>query len=119
MGRFLEHHDFEVGTAETLAEARALAATQPYDLQLVDLRLPDGEGIELLPEFTDTPTVIMTSYASVPSAVTAMKEGAADYIAKPFDHDALLLTLRATLRARTTGSGPDTTRGRRDPGGRR
>ncbi len=110
VGRFLEHHDFEVGTAETLAEARALAATQPYDLQLVDLRLPDGEGIELLPEFTDTPTVIMTSYASVPSAVTAMKEGAADYIAKPFDHDALLLTLRAALRARATDARPDTRR---------
>ncbi|WP_373066857.1 sigma-54-dependent transcriptional regulator [Thioalkalivibrio sp.] len=96
--RFLEHHDFVVGVAENLAEARALAAAEPYDLQLVDLRLPDGEGIELLPEFGRTPTVIMTSYASVPSAVNAMKEGAADYIAKPFDHDALLLTLRAALR---------------------
>ncbi|WP_018866933.1 MULTISPECIES: sigma-54 dependent transcriptional regulator [unclassified Thioalkalivibrio] len=98
--RFLEHHGFEVGVAENLAEARALAAADPYDLQLVDLRLPDGEGIELLPEFTRSPTVIMTSYASVPSAVNAMKEGAADYIAKPFDHDALLLTLRASLRER-------------------
>ena len=98
--RFLEHHGFEVGVAENLAEARALAAADPYDLQLVDLRLPDGEGIELLPEFAHTPTVIMTSYASVPSAVNAMKEGAADYIAKPFDHDALLLTLRAALRER-------------------
>ena len=98
--RFLEHHGFEVGVAENLAEARALAAADPYDLQLVDLRLPDGEGIELLPEFTRSPTVIMTSYASVPSAVNAIKEGAADYIAKPFDHDALLLTLRAALRER-------------------
>jgi len=43
--------------------------------------------------------VIMTSYASVPSAVEAMKSGAIDYIAKPFDHDALLLTLRAALRS--------------------
>ncbi|WP_019627129.1 sigma-54 dependent transcriptional regulator [Thioalkalivibrio sp. ALJT] len=98
--RFLEHHDFEVDVAEDLAAARALAAAMPYDLRLVDLRLPDGEGIELLPECSGTPTVIMTSYASVPSAVNAMKEGAADYIAKPFDHDALLLTLRAALRAR-------------------
>ncbi|WP_018948655.1 sigma-54 dependent transcriptional regulator [Thioalkalivibrio sp. ALMg11] len=104
--RFLEHHGFEVGVAENLAEARALAAADPYDLQLVDLRLPDGEGIELLPEFSRTPTVIMTSYASVPSAVNAMKEGAADYIAKPFDHDALLLTLRAALRARAERDRP-------------
>ncbi|WP_018140721.1 MULTISPECIES: sigma-54 dependent transcriptional regulator [unclassified Thioalkalivibrio] len=106
--RFLEHHGFAVGVAENLAEARALAAADPYDLQLVDLRLPDGEGIELLPEFTRTPTVIMTSYASVPSAVTAMKEGAADYIAKPFDHDALLLTLRAALRERAERDRPTT-----------
>lgn len=104
--RFLEHHGFEVGVGENLAEARALAAADPYDLQLVDLRLPDGEGIELLPEFSRTPTVIMTSYASVPSAVNAMKEGAADYIAKPFDHDALLLTLRAALRARAERDRP-------------
>ena len=107
--RFLEHHGFEVAAAETLAEARAAAASDRFDLQLVDLRLPDGEGIELLPEFSDTPTVIMTSYASVPSAVTAMKEGAADYIAKPFDHDALLLTLRAALRTRAEeGARPPT-----------
>lgn len=98
--RFLEHHGFAVRVAEDLGEARALMAAEPFDLHLVDLRLPDGEGIELLSESSDTPTVIMTSYASVPSAVTAMKEGAADYIAKPFDHDALLLTLRAALRQR-------------------
>ena len=98
--RFLEHHGFAVSVAEDLGEARALMAAEPFELRLVDLRLPDGEGIELLSESSHIPTVIMTSYASVPSAVTAMKEGAADYIAKPFDHDALLLTLRAALRQR-------------------
>ncbi|WP_018995222.1 sigma-54 dependent transcriptional regulator [Thioalkalivibrio sp. ALJ2] len=97
--RFLEHHGFQVRLAEDLASARAALQEELPDLMLVDLRLPDGEGIELLAEAGQTPTVIMTSYASVPSAVTAMKEGAADYIAKPFDHDALLLTLRAALRA--------------------
>ncbi|WP_018864215.1 sigma-54 dependent transcriptional regulator [Thioalkalivibrio sp. ARh3] len=97
--RFLEHHDFQVHLAEDLASARTALRDAPPDLMLVDLRLPDGEGIELLAEGGHTPTVIMTSYASVPSAVAAMKEGAADYIAKPFDHDALLLTLRAALRA--------------------
>ncbi|WP_018861803.1 MULTISPECIES: sigma-54 dependent transcriptional regulator [unclassified Thioalkalivibrio] len=103
--RFLEHHGFQVRLAEDLASARTALSDELPDLMLVDLRLPDGEGIELLAETGQTPTVIMTSYASVPSAVTAMKEGAADYIAKPFDHDALLLTLRAALRASTTATG--------------
>ncbi len=111
--RFLEHHGFQVRLAEDLASARAALREELPDLMLVDLRLPDGEGIELLAEAGHTPTVIMTSYASVPSAVTAMKEGAADYIAKPFDHDALLLTLRAALRAGTPAA---TTAGNdRDP----
>ncbi|WP_020146236.1 sigma-54 dependent transcriptional regulator [Thioalkalivibrio sp. ALJ15] len=109
--RFLEHHGFQVRLAEDLASARTALREELPDLMLVDLRLPDGEGIELLAEAGHTPTVIMTSYASVPSAVTAMKEGAADYIAKPFDHDALLLTLRAALRgvpaATTAGSDRD------------
>lgn len=96
--RFLEHHDFSVSLAGNLAEAREHLAHQPLDLLLADLRLPDGEGTELLREHPGLPTVIMTAYASVPSAVQAMKYGAIDYIAKPFDHDALLLTLRAALR---------------------
>jgi len=97
--RFLEHQGFEVALAEDLASARRLAAGREFDLLLADLRLPDGEGTTLIGEYPQLPTVIMTSYASVPSAVEAMKSGAIDYIAKPFDHDALLLTLRAALRS--------------------
>lgn len=97
--RFLEHQGFEVALAEDLASARRLAASGEFDLLLADLRLPDGEGTTLIGEYPQLPTVIMTSYASVPSAVEAMKSGAIDYIAKPFDHDALLLTLRAALRS--------------------
>ena len=97
--RFLEHHGFDVALAEDLHSARRQASEGTYDLLLADLRLPDGEGTTLIGEYPDLPTVIMTSYASVPSAVEAMKSGAIDYIAKPFDHDALLLTLRAALRS--------------------
>lgn len=96
--RFLEHQGFEVALAEDLSSARAQATGADFDLLLADLRLPDGEGTSLIGEYPQLPTVIMTSYASVPSAVEAMKSGAIDYIAKPFDHDALLLTLRAALR---------------------
>lgn len=97
--RFLEHHGFEVTLAEDLRTARQQADNHDFDLSLADLRLPDGEGTTLIGEYPQLPTVIMTSYASVPSAVEAMKSGAIDYIAKPFDHDALLLTLRAALRS--------------------
>ncbi|WP_018934897.1 sigma-54 dependent transcriptional regulator [Thioalkalivibrio sp. ALJ24] len=99
VSRYLTHHGLTVETAEDLARARERLEGGEPDLLLADLRLPDGEGTQLLGE-TRAPVVIMTSYASVPSAVEAMKNGAADYIAKPFDHDALLLTLRATLRER-------------------
>lgn len=100
--RFLQHHAFEVTVAHTLAQARRCLEVQAFDVLLADLRLPDGEGTALLEEQAGLPTVIMTAYASVPSAVTAMKLGALDYIAKPFDHDALLLTLRAALRSAQT-----------------
>jgi two-component system, NtrC family, response regulator HydG len=104
--RFLEHHGMEVALADDLASARKLAEGNDFDLLLADLRLPDGEGTALIGEFPHLPTVIMTSYASVPSAVEAMKSGAIDYIAKPFDHDALLLTLRAALRSSAAGGQP-------------
>ena len=107
VSRYLTHHGLTVETAEDLARARERLESGEPDLLLADLRLPDGEGTQLLGE-TRAPVVIMTSYASVPSAVEAMKNGAADYIAKPFDHDALLLTLRATLRERAVTEPPGT-----------
>ena len=96
--RYLEHHGAEVTLAENLATARNAIASEFFDVMLVDLRLPDGEGLELVREHPGIPSVIMTSYASVPTAVAAMKMGARDYLAKPFDHDAMLLTLRAVTR---------------------
>jgi two-component system response regulator HydG len=97
--RYLEHHGAQVTLAENLASARSAIATDCFDVMLVDLRLPDGEGLELVREQPAIPSVIMTSYASVPTAVAAMKMGARDYLAKPFDHDAMLLTLRAVTRS--------------------
>jgi DNA-binding NtrC family response regulator len=116
--RFLEHHGLEVALADDLASARKLAEAETFDLLLADLRLPDGEGTALIGEFPQLPTVIMTSYASVPSAVEAMKSGAIDYLAKPFDHDALLLTIRAALRSSSARSqpAPDPDRPKQDCG---
>lgn len=68
-----------------------------FDLILSDLRLPGRQGTDLIALAGDTPVLIMTSYASVRSAVDSMQAGAFDYIAKPFDHDDLLSTVANCL----------------------
>jgi two-component system response regulator AtoC len=96
----LKRRGYEVCTARSLAEARAsLKGTQP-DAALLDIRLPDGDGTELLEELTgegDVPCVMITAHATIESAVEALKKGAEDYLEKPFSLDRLEATLAATL----------------------
>lgn len=94
--KLLERNHFEVTTASTVEQAIE-AQPQSFDLILADLRLPGAEGTEIIPIADPIPVVIMTSHASVRSAVTAMRHGAIDYIAKPFDHDELLLIIERSL----------------------
>ncbi len=94
--RLLERNHFEVTTATTVEEAIE-AEPQSFDLVLADLRLPGAEGTDIIPLADPIPVVIMTSHASVRSAVNAMRSGAIDYIAKPFDHDELLLIIERSL----------------------
>ncbi len=96
--RFLARHGYEVAEAGTVAEVERDHDPAAYDLVVADLRLPDRPGTELIEPAGETPVVIMTSYASVPSAVESMKRGAADYIAKPFDHEELLLLVQRVIR---------------------
>jgi len=98
--RLLEREGYATAEAGRLDEARALCAQSSFDLVICDLRLPDGDGMELLPDCADTPVLIMTSFASVRSAVDAMRQGAADYIAKPFDHDEMLVIVARLLKQR-------------------
>lgn len=94
--KLLQRNHYEVTTAQTVEEA-IKAQPQSFDLILADLRLPGVEGIDIIPIADPIPVVIMTSHASVRSAVTAMRFGAIDYIAKPFDHDELLLIIERSL----------------------
>jgi len=94
--KLLQRNHFEVTTARTVEEAIG-AQPQSFDLILADLRLPGAEGTDIIPIADPIPVVIMTSHASVRSAVTAMRFGAIDYIAKPFDHDELLLIIERSL----------------------
>ncbi len=85
-------------TAEAASVAQALELDpRGFDLVIADLRLPDAPGIELVGSSTGVPVLIVTSYASIASAVECIKRGAADYIAKPFDFEELLLTARRLL----------------------
>ncbi len=93
--RLLERNGFQITEAGTVPEARQALATNSFDLIISDLRLPGEAGTELISQAI--PVLIMTSYASLRSAVDAMKQGAVDYIAKPFDHDEMLSAVNHIL----------------------
>ncbi len=96
--RLLERNDYKVDAAGSVPEAEKNYPLNDYDLIIADLRLPGPPGTDILKRVDEVPVLIMTSYASVRSAVEAMKLGAVDYIAKPFDHDELLLTIKRVLK---------------------
>ena len=99
----LERLDAEVSVAESLAAARRCLEEGNFDFALLDVNLPDGLGTNLLKEKVfplATAVVVMTAQGSIASAVEAMKLGAADYLAKPFDPDALPLVLARAAKFR-------------------
>ena len=98
--RLLERHQYQVKEAGSVAETEQYDLTS-FDLIISDLRLPGEPGTEMIKRAPDTPVLIMTSYASLRSAVDSMKLGAVDYIAKPFDHDEMVETVQRIIAARS------------------
>jgi DNA-binding NtrC family response regulator len=96
--RLLVRAGHEVSEAGSVDEATSDYALDGFDLVISDLRLPGAPGTELIGRCPGVPVLIMTSYATVKSAVEAMKLGAVDYLAKPFDHDELLLQVDRILK---------------------
>jgi len=99
-----EEDGWSVDSAGSLAEAReALKRIEP-DVVLCDLMMPDGSGIELLGEIKQhnekTPVIMITAYTSTKSAVEALKAGAHDYIAKPFDNEELKIVVSKAVERR-------------------
>src|SRR5216117_1063346 len=96
-----EEDGWRVETAATLADGRAFLQKDEIDLVLCDLMLPDGSGLELLREIkSQNPSIaviMITAHTSTKSAVDALKAGAADYIAKPFDVDELRIIIRKAV----------------------
>ncbi len=101
---FLKSRDYLVAEAESLAEARAQLEASPVDLVLSDWKLPDGDGTELLrevrAEHPATGFITVTAYGTIARAVEAIHLGADDYLAKPFERQALLLAIEKVLRQR-------------------
>jgi len=95
---------FVVTTASSLKQARAHLSREPVDITLVDLALPDGEGIELLKELKDTPgtdVIMISGVATVDSAIEALRLGALDYLTKPLDTHRLRAVLANAARVRS------------------
>jgi len=94
--KFLSKEGFVISEAASISEAESFDL-QKFALIITDLRLPGPEGTNIIQMAPGIPVLIMTSYASVNSAVRAMKLGAVDYIAKPFEYENLLRTIKAIV----------------------
>ena len=97
----LSDADYSVSTADSGVTALAQLEADTFDLLLTDMRMPEMDGLQLLQESKrlrpETEVVVMTAHASVETAVRAMKEGATDYLSKPFDKDELLMVIERVL----------------------
>jgi len=91
--RLLERNNYKISEAGSVQEAQEQHDISAFDLIISDLRLPGAPGTEMIKLAEPKPVLIMTSYASLRSAVDSMRLGAIDYIAKPFDHDEMLQTV--------------------------
>jgi DNA-binding response OmpR family regulator len=98
----LSRAGFTVDRCRTLDDTRAALATASYALLLLDLRLPDGDGLDLLRELRRNgdplPVIVATARGNLVNRVTGLDEGADDYIVKPFAVEELAARVRALLR---------------------
>jgi DNA-binding NtrC family response regulator len=97
--KLLERHNYDVSDAVSIKAASENFDFNNFALIISDLRLPGQLGTDLIKMVDPVPVLIMTSYASLRSAVDTMRQGAVDYISKPFDHDEMLLSIRRILSA--------------------
>jgi two-component system OmpR family response regulator len=93
---------FDVDRAGSIAAARAAIARTPYDLLLLDRRLPDGDGLSLLADLRASQSgarvMMLTAMDSLDEKVSGLDDGADDYVTKPFQGEELIARIRACLR---------------------
>ena len=95
--KLLERHQYETAQAVSVKAALNNFNLNEFDLIISDLRLPGGSGAELIGAVGSVPVLIMTSFASLKSAVDIMRRGAADYMSKPFDHEELMSSVKRII----------------------
>jgi len=99
LGRAMESRGFDVDTAESVADAKRLIEEKPPAYAVVDMRLGDGNGLDVIQYVRerrpDARAVILTGYGNIATAVNAVKYGAVDYLAKPADADDVYAALMA------------------------
>jgi len=104
LSKWFHEENYDVSVADSAAAALALLAEHRFDIALVDIKMPGSDGIELQRRMKEIDpeliVVIMTGYASVETAVNALKNGAYDYVTKPFDPDDISHTLKNALAHR-------------------
>jgi two-component system, response regulator RegA len=97
LGRAMETRGFDVRIADTVAEGVAEVRKSPPGYAVVDLRLADGNGLDVIQALhaarPDARVIVLTGYGNIATAVTAVKLGAIDYLAKPADADAVYSAL--------------------------
>jgi two-component system response regulator PilR (NtrC family) len=105
LGFVFKKEGFEVRLASNFTEGLADALRSSPDVILCDIKMPDGNGLELLRKVKEenarVPVIMITAHTSTDDAVEAMKAGAIDYIKKPFDNDELVLIVRRALGEKT------------------
>ncbi len=101
LGDFLREEGYGVDVAGSGEEGVELAQTHLYDCAIVDLMMPGIDGIETMQQLREIdanlPVIMVTAFASVESAVEAMKQGAHEYITKPFKNDEVLVVLQNAI----------------------
>jgi len=102
----LQAEGYRVFEAETGAQAISSITENAPQLILLDLRLPDIDGLELLPQLKaiddDVPVIVLTAHGTIDTAIRALKQGAENFITKPFDTDSLILLISKTLEQSRT-----------------
>jgi DNA-binding NtrC family response regulator len=119
--RFLKSHGFDVDEADDCASARVKFRAFHPDVAVLDFRLPDGTALDLIPDFRavndSAALIVLTAYASIDTAVEAVKLGAEQFFTKPVELDALLVVIRRTIEHQRNRqhvmAGAQTTEGRR------
>ncbi len=102
--RYLNDAGFEVAVAEEAARGLRLLEKRPFDLVLLDLMLPDADGLEVCRRIraaSAVPIIMVTAKGDLTDRVVGLEMGADDYLAKPFDARELLARIRAVLRRRS------------------